>query len=341
MKKTPLLIFGAVLIVALLWRTFFNEGGANLVLIQGTTMGTITYNVKYLGNEKDYKLEIDDLLQSFNQSLSTYIPNSEISQLNNDGVINFKSNYFLPVLKESKRVYEITNGAFDPTVGPLINAWGFGSASKDKLLDSLEVDSLLRLIGYHYVEFDDSKVTIPKGFNLNFSAIAKGYAVDLVGELLEGKGIENYMVEIGGELRCRGNNQEGKSWSIGVEDPTVNLDEKEVLAIVRMNSLSLATSGNYRNYFEENGKLYAHIINPRTGYTSSHNLLSASVFSSNCMTADAFATAFMVVGLEEAKRIIESSNDLEALLVYQSEDGLKSYVSKGIQPFVELNNASN
>ena len=138
------------------------------------------------------------------------------------------------------------------------------------------------MVGFDQVSFDDNRVTVPENFQIDFSAIAKGYAVDVVAELLEEKGIENYMVEIGGEVRCRGENDENKAWSLGIEDPTVATSEQRLLAIVRLKDRSLATSGNYRNYYERGGKVFAHIIDPRTGYTAKHNLLSASVFASDC-----------------------------------------------------------
>ena len=147
-------------------------------------------------------------------------------------------------------------------------------------------------------------------------------------------------MEIGGEVRCRGINDQGKSWSLGIEDPTVSTLEQKLLAVVRLKNRALATSGNYRNYYEKDGKIYAHIIDPRTGYNSYHNLLSASVFASDCMSADAYATAFMVIGLEASKELIEVL-DLDAILVYRSDDGsVKSYVSEDFRSFVEMNKAN-
>lgn len=303
-------------------------------------MGTIVYNVKYMGSgEEVSKSEADSILKAFNQSLSTYIPDSEISDLNNAGKLTYRSTYFYPVLEKSKEIYGKTNGTFDPTVGPLIGAWGFGPDKQIPEMDSAIVDSLMKVIGFDKLIFDEAQISLPSNHQIDFSAIAKGYAVDLVGELLEKKGIDNYLVEIGGEVRCRGKNDKQKSWSLGIEDPTVDINEQKLLAVVRLKDLSLATSGNYRNYYEKDGRIFAHIIDPRTGYTAQHNLLSASVFAEDCMTADAFATAFMVLGLEESKRIMNNEN-IDAILIYQDESGgLKSFVSEGIQPFVELNKA--
>ncbi len=340
MNKKALLTFGVVLIIAFVVYTFFRKSEPRLQVITGQTMGTIVYKVKFMGMGGEVsKAEVDSVLQAFNLSLSTYIPSSEISRLNASGQLAFESSYFYPVLQRSKEIFDATDGTFDPTVGPLIQAWGFGPDRKIPDLDSSRVDSLLNFVGFDRVVFDPKEASIPTSFQLDFSAIAKGYAVDLVGELLEEKGMSNYLVEIGGEVRCRGVNDENKSWSLGIEDPTVQMDEQQLLAIVRLKDLSLATSGNYRNYYEADGKIFAHIVDPRTGYTAQHNLLSASVFANDCMTADAYATAFMVLGLEQSKEII-SRDDIEGILVYRDDSGsLKSYVSQGIQSFVELNKA--
>ena len=340
MNKKALLIFGIGLVVAFVVFTILRKDAPLLRVITGQTMGTIVYNVKFMGSgEEVSKEEVDKLLVDFNQSLSTYIPDSEISTLNATGQLSYSSDFFYPVLQRSKEIFELTDGTFDPTVGPLIRAWGFGPEKQVPLLDSAAVDSLLGIVGFAEISFDEAGASLPTNYQLDFSAIAKGYAVDAVGELLEARGIENYLVEIGGEVRCRGINDEGKSWSLGIEDPMVAIGEQKLLAIVRLKDRSLATSGNYRNYYERDGRIYAHIVDPRTGYNATHNLLSASVFASDCMTADAFATAFMVMGLEASKSLV-ASNNIEALLVYQGADGsIKSFVSEGIRPFLELNRA--
>lgn len=340
MNKKRLIIFGVGLAITFILISFLRQDSPRLNHITGQTMGTIIYNVKYVDVEfEGLDKEISDVLVAFNQSLSTYIPTSEISRLNDQGNFLFESNFFYPVLKKSKEIYNNTGGTFDPSIGLLVQAWGFGPDQKLPKIDSTTVDSLMAMTGFDRVEFNEDSISMPTNFQIDFSAIAKGYAVDVVGELLESKGITNYMVEIGGEVRCRGNNYEEKPWSLGIEDPTVSTLEQKLLAIVRLRDRSLATSGNYRNYYEEDGKIYAHIIDPRTGYTSKHNLLSASVFASNCMTADAYATAFMVVGFDYARELILAF-DLDAILIYRNEEGkIDSFVSKGIQPFVEMNRA--
>lgn len=326
----------AVVVIVALYRIFtYNSAPAQVHLI-GETMGTITYNVKYLEpNSTNYQKEIDSVLVFFNQSLSTYIPSSEISGLNQTGLLVNPSKMMLDVLSRSKDVFTLTEGAFDPTVGPLVNAWGFGPGRQPTAPDSAEVAELLTKVGYEKVAFSTDTVRMDPGMYLDFSAIAKGYGVDLVGEFLEKKGIVNYMVEIGGEVRARGTNQEGKSWSIGIEDPVVAKDERKLLAVVRLDNKSMATSGNYRNYYEVDGRIIAHTIDPKTGYSSLHHLLSASVFAPDCMTADAYATAFMVMGVESSKSILEKADFLDAFLIYEENDTIKTYASPGIINSVE------
>lgn len=340
MNKKRLLIFGISLAIAFAIFTYLRKDSPRLYHITGQTMGTIIYNVKYFHQGvRGLDQEILEELVAFNQSLSTYIPTSEISRLNASGEFTFESDFFYPVLKVSREIFESSNGTFDPSIGPLVQAWGFGPDKSLPNVDSATVDSLLSIIGFDQVQFDEERITMPANFQIDFSAIAKGYAVDVVAELLESKGIVNYMVEIGGEVRCRGENDQQKAWSLGIEDPTVSQTEQRLLAVVRLKDRSLATSGNYRNFYEKDGKIYAHIIDPRTGYTAKHSLLSASVFAPDCMSADAYATAFMVLGLNYSKEII-SSLGLDAILIYRSEDGeIVSYVSDGIRPFLEMNKA--
>lgn len=309
-----------------------------VVELHGTTMGTITYSIKYLDTDSaSYKNEIDSLLKVWNMSLSTYIPQSEISRFNiADSCFTFESKYFLPVLQASREVYESSGGAFDPTVGPLVNAWGFGP-DKSMAPDSSKVHELLKLIGYNKISFDDHTVckAIP-GMKLDFSAVAKGYAVDVVADYLETKGIHNLLVEIGGELVCRGTKNDQQPWRTAIEDPKVKIYERKILAVVEMQDRAVATSGNYRNYYVRDGKKYAHTIDPTTGYPVQHTLLSASVFADDCMTADAYATAFMVLGVDKAKNVLENHPSLDAFLIYSDDNGkLFTYVTEGIQSNIE------
>lgn len=328
-----------IMVVFVVWKIRQNDSPPlQMVEITGTTMGTIGYSIKYFNeNGENYGIEIDSLLKVWNLSLSTYIAESEISRFN-AGVecFEFESEYFLPVLSASKEVYEISKGAFDPTVGPLVNAWGFGP-DKSMVPDSSSIDSLLQLVGFNKIVFDDNKVCKDKpGIKLDFSAIAKGYAVDVVADFLETKGIENLLVEIGGELVCKGTKSGEKPWRTAIEDPTVEVYEQKILAVVELKDRAVATSGNYRNYYVKDGVKYVHTIDPSSGYPISHTLLSASVFADNCMLADAYATAFMVLGVEKAKSVLSKNKSLDAYLIYSGENGdVLTFVSDGIAPNIE------
>jgi len=328
-----------ILVVFIVWKIRQDKSPQlQMVEITGTTMGTIGYSVKYF-NDDGVNLgdAIDSLLKVWNLSLSTYIPESEISRFNKgDACFEFESNYFLPVLEASKVVYENSNGAFDPTVGPLVNAWGFGP-DKSMTPDSSRVDSLMKLVGYHKIKFDAQKVCkdIPE-IKLDFSAIAKGYAVDVIANFLESKGIHNLLVEIGGELVCRGTKNDGLPWRTAIEDPTVKVYERKFLAVVNLQDRAVATSGNYRNYYVQNGKKYVHTIDPATGYPISHTLLSASVFADNCMLADAYATAFMVLGVEKTKTVLKNNPTIDAYLIFADHEGeISTFITAGIAQNIE------
>jgi thiamine biosynthesis lipoprotein len=337
LKKTPLILLGTVLILAFFWKVYKESNDLKSTHITGMTMGTIVYNVKFHGSDEINKDEIDHLLEDLNKSLSTYIQDSEISKLNREGSLLYSSPFFYPILKKSQEIFIKTGKTFDPSIGPLVQAWGFGPNKKIPELGESIIDSLKLLVGFSKISFDETSVSIPKGFQLDFSAIAKGYGVDLISELLEESGVQNYMVEIGGEVRCKGVNEKNQTWRLGIENPVVEPNERRIFAVTHLKDRSLATSGNYRNYYEKEGRIYAHIIDPRTGYNANHRLLSASIFANDCITADAYATACMVLGLEDAFAVIQKMDELDGILIYQDESGnLKSLVSDGISPFVEF-----
>jgi thiamine biosynthesis lipoprotein len=306
----------------------------NQLEISGSTMGT-TYSVKYLSETgTNYRQGVDSLLKVINQSVSTYIWESEISLFNRRKSIGFESPFFLPILKISEEVYSKTDGAFDPTVMPLINAWGFGPGQR-QALDSAEVDSLKNLVGFDKVIYNEDSVwKTQQNVQLDFSAIAKGYGVDLVAEFLQSKGIENLMVEIGGEVVCLGKNARGDYWVIGIDNPVRSETGDWIQARVRLKNQAVATSGNYRNFYEENGQLYGHTINPKTGYPIVNELLSASVFAKDCITADAYATSFMVMGLEKAKELLNINPELGAYLIYRENDQLNSFYTENIKELI-------
>lgn len=293
-----------------------------LIKAAGPTQGT-SYNVSYIEkNGIDYRTSIDSILLVIDQSMSLWLPNSTISKLNAGDTLSL-DNHFENVLRSSLRISAETDGAFDITIAPLSKAWGFGPDSRLQL-DSLKVDSMLNLVGYEKLSFKGKKLSLPNGMQLDVNAIAQGYSVDVICEFLESKGVTNYLVEVGGEVRAQGRNASDKVWSVGVDKPNENLDpENRFQVIVNLDSAALATSGNYRKFWvdEATGIKYAHTINPKTGYPVKSRLLSATIVASDCMTADAWATACMVVGEEKAIDLIKSHPELEAYFVYSDFEG--------------------
>ena len=304
---------------------------------EGYIWGTI-YHVIYDNPQgEDLHDEIMVKMNEFDHSLSTYKPNSIISRVNNNDSTVVLDHYFETVFSRSLEISKITNGAFDMTIAPLVNAWGFGFKNKLEPED-IPVDSLIQIVGYqkvrlinHKVEKDDPRIMFDP------SAIAKGYGVDIVADFLESKGIVNYMVEIGGEMRFKGVSNKNRSWRVGIDKPIddATLEKREIQDVLNLEDGALATSGNYRQFYIKNGKKYAHTIDPKLGYPVQHSLLSASVIASDCMTADAYATAFMVMGLEESIRIVENDPDLEAYFIYTDQDGeYKTYSTKKLKEMI-------
>lgn len=315
----------------------FVEISTGKVTLSGNTMGT-TYRIVYLDKkERDFKNQVDSVLIIFNQSLSTYIPDSELSIFNKSDSLVFELPFFLPVLEASKEVYEKTEGSFDPTIGPLVNLWGFGPGGP-QLNDSVNINSILPLVGFNQIEFDEIRIKKNKpGIYLDFSAVAKGYGVDVVAEYLISKGIQNLLVEIGGELVARGVNENGELWKVGVNRPEELGRADELFSIIALDNKGMATSGNYRNYYEADGIKISHTIDPFTGRPVRHGLLSVTVLAANCMQADALATAMMVMGTEKAISLQEREQDFEIFLIYNDEDGeIKSFASDGLKQFLSF-----
>ncbi|MGB3587041.1 MAG: FAD:protein FMN transferase [Tunicatimonas sp.] len=304
---------------------------ATYMNVRGQTMGT-TYNIKYQDDQgRDFKVAIDSLLEVFNQSVNHYLPDSEITRFNQQDTLYFDLPYFYPVLKRSDEIVQATNGAFDPTVAPLVSAWGFGPEDQ-RLPNDTSIDSLLQLVGFDKISYTTNYATKEiAGVSLNFSAIAKGAGVDVVGEYLGQQSIHDFMVEIGGEVLCRGVNDKGERWKIGIDDPN---QVGNMSAAVTLNNQAIATSGNYRNYYEVDGKKYAHTIDPKTGQQVTHSVLSVSVIADDCMTADGYATAFMVLGLEPAKEIIARNPSLEVLIIYDENGATKTFQTDGLEDIV-------
>ena len=308
-----LLIVGTVLIIRQ-QRSMPYQRSTDLVF--GTS-----YNIVYQC-DSDLSLGIKDELMKVDRSLSPFNKESVITAVNQNREVRLDS-HFLEVFKLAKEVSDDTEGAFDITVAPLVNAWGFGFKN-DVRPTSRQVDSLLQIVGYQKVKIEQGRVLkADPRMMLDCSAIAKGYGVDVVARYLRSRGVENYMVEIGGEIVTHGVNPQRLPWRVGVTKPTddsLNVSH-ELQTILNVTDKAMATSGNYRNFYYKDGKKFAHTIDPKTGYPVQHNILSATVLARNCATADAYATAFMVMGLERAQQLLDRHPDLMAYLIYNDADG--------------------
>ena len=310
-----------------------NSKKNNLVTIEGEAQGT-TWHISYLSEDRtNYKQAIDSILKDIDLSLSTYTPVSIISRINNNEPDIIVDTYFIKVFNKSMEVSERTGGLFDVTVGPLVNTWGFGF-TKRASIDSARIDSILQFVNYKMLKLEGNRlIKEKKGIQLDFNAIAQGYSVDVLAAYLENRGIKNYLVELGGELIAKGK-KNTDNWKVGIDQPLQNTStERKLEAIIELNNRALCTSGNYRKFYEENGEKYAHILDPRTGYPARQNILSATVIADDAMTADAYATAFMVMGLERSKQFLAENKDLnlEVFFIYDENNAWKTYTSESLK----------
>jgi thiamine biosynthesis lipoprotein len=307
-----------------------------LVKFRGETQGTYYAVTYYEAEGKIYQEDIESLLKDFDNTASMWVKNSIISKINRNEPTSINED-FKVLFNKSKEVYFKSEETFDPTIGPLVNAWGFGFTDRMKV-DQHVVDSLLPLIGFQKVKLENkSIIKDDPRIQFDFNAIAQGYSVDLVAKLLEEKGIENYLIDIGGEVLGKGSKPNNEDWKVGIEKPSDNAAYGEGLqAIIVLKDKALATSGNYRKFYEENGIRYSHTIDPKTGFPVQHSLLSVSVLANDCATADAFATACMVSGLEKSKELINMIPEMEAYFIYSDNDGeLKTHFTKGFKKFID------
>ncbi len=286
---------------------------------QGRIFGTV-YNITYQHTD-DLQENILKALQEVDSSLSMFNKESTISKINrNDNARLDKS--FLYLFPKAINISEVTEGAFDITVAPLVNAWGFGF-KEQKWPDEQTIDSLMEFVGYKKVALNNRQLTKQDTRTmLDMSAIAKGYGADVVAQILDNEKVENYMIEIGGEVVVKGKNDKGNLWKIGVVNPndTTN-NSNQHMCVLQLDNCATATSGNYRNFYYKDGKKYAHTIDPRTGRPVQHDIISATIIAPQCYEADAYATAFMVMGLDRAKKVLAKQKHLEAYLVYLTDDG--------------------
>lgn len=306
----------------------------NYQYTEGKIYGTfyhITYNFP-----DDLQKELRAEMEKVNASLSMFNPQSVISKINR-GESDSTDLLFREMFVKAEQVNRETKGAFDITVAPLVNAWGFGFKT-DSFPSAGKIDSILQFVGMDKLALQgDRLVKQVEGMEIDASSIAKGLGTDLVADYLDRKGVTDYMVEIGGEIRAKGMSRKGRPWRIGIDKPIDDATGamREIEMVVELTSGALATSGNYRNYYIHDGKKYAHTINPATGYPVQQDILSASVYTDSCMKADAYATAFMVLGLESAKEIVNNNPALEACFIYEQDGAMKKWTSPGFEKLID------
>lgn len=304
------------------------------IRIEGRTMGT-TYHITYFdASDRNFSRSIDSLLLVVNKSINNYDSTSETSRFNNSRKgIKVELPYLLPPLKVAREVFNSSGGAFDPTVMPLVNIWGFGPGKRVKA-DSSVVDSIRSFIGFDkvIVRTDSILKTDPRT-QLDFGGIGQGYGADVITAFLQEKGIEDLLVELGGEGMALGKNRRtGKKWEIGILDPRSTQENQFFKAYVSLSNRAFTTSGNYFNFHEENGVKYSHTIDPSTGYPARKRILSASVFAKDCTTADAWGTALMVLGHEESIKLLAKHPEIDVLLFYSDENGeINQFATDGIR----------
>jgi len=310
-------------------------------VIRGRTMGT-TYNIKVVaensGGIKGVKEKIDRRLEEINRSMSTYQKDSEISRFNRFNKVGQKfqiSNDFFQVMKAGQNIHRLTGGAWDGTVNPLVDLWGFGRGGRqDKIPSQSKIAARLSEIGFANIDVLAPGFLVKKRavVTVDLSAIAKGYGVDQVAALLRSKGFENFLVEIGGEVYAAGHREDGRQWRIGINRPRLDAAFDDVYKVVALRNQGFATSGDYRNFFEIDGVRYSHVIDPRTGFPVSNGVVSVSIITATCAMADGLATAVMVMGVGKGMELIDRLDGVEGLIVVEQNDGtLLDYPSRGFE----------
>ena len=308
------------------------------VQISGKTMGT-TYHITvvtwYFENLAGLKKKIDRRLEEINQSMSTFIKDSEISKFNTLSKVEkfYASDDLLYVMTAAKYLHELTDGAWDGTLKPLENLWGFcGSDRKMSIPEQKEIQKLLPDTGFNLIEISENRYLVKKknSISLDLASIAKGYAVDQIAALIRINGMKNFLVEVGGEVYASGFRKDSKHWRVGINKPQKDAPCDQVYKVVTLHDKALATSGDYREFFETNGKSYSHVFDPRTGYPVTNGVVSVSIMADRCIVADGLSTAVMVLGHEKGLELVNRLNPVECLIVVQEEDGsLTDYYSKG------------
>ncbi|MFV9484250.1 FAD:protein FMN transferase [Christiangramia sp. ASW11-125] len=314
-----------------------SKSGLDIASFRGEALGT-TYSVQYFSEEElEFTKSMDSIVEFINGSMSTYQQDSDISMVNRGDSSVTVDQHFIKVFEASQKIYSESNGFFDPTVGVLVNAYGFGPGKPVTDLYAELLDSLNQLVGLNKVRINEDQTVFKENPDvyLDFNAIAKGYTIDLIGQYLENNGVSNYLIELGGELKAKGKNKSsGKEWLVGIDHPLQEGTQRQFNAKVMLKDAAMATSGNYRKYRVDSitGERFVHTVNPITGFAEKSNLLSASVIAENCMMADGYATALMAMGLDRSASMLKELKSIEVYLIYSDENGaIKTYVTPGFK----------
>ncbi|GAA5221112.1 FAD:protein FMN transferase [Membranihabitans marinus] len=342
----PIIFCKTMIVLATLWSCQDTETSTTTFLpIEGNTMGT-TYHIIYetTASDIDLKPKVDSVLAQLNMAVSTYIPESIISRLNRGENIDTEKedrdiiDFFKTNINTAKRIFQATDGYFDPTVMPLVNYYGFGYAKRNKVeeIDTAHIADLMKGVGFQKImsAFDATVWKIPSHVELDLSAIAKGGAVDYLMNYFLSLGFDNFMIEIGGETYGRGGGRAGKGWIIGINTPKEHALATDIFDKVVLKNKAIATSGNYRNFYEVDGHKYAHTINPKTGFFEQKNVISATVLADDCASADALATACVAAGLDQSKEFFKNYSEAEAYLLYNNgSDSLLIYQTAAMDTY--------
>lgn len=322
---------------AFLLLALFGCEGGKVHVLTGPTMGT-SYTIKIIGSIDKPKLQsqIDAELAHINALMSTYDEQSELSRFNQSPVsTSFPVAIELQnVLQMSQKIHDESNGAFDVTVGPLVNIWGFGPGfTGNKIPDDGQIEEAMVRTGFRFLSLDDGRLVKSKDIYVDLSAIAKGFAVDQLADILDSEMVTDYLIEVGGELRAKGRNSRGEAWSVAIEKPDAT--GRSIYRVLELDNMGMATSGDYRNFFEVDGVRYSHTIDPRTGWPVNHNVASVTVIAKSAAMADGYATAINVLGVEEGLRLAEDQN-LAVLVIIKEEGGFSEQSSAALKAYLKV-----
>ncbi len=303
----------------------------------GEAQGTY-YAITYFDNHnRNFQEEIDSILIAFDQSVSVYQPNSIVSRINRNEKDVQLDDWFIGNFELAQEVSSQTEGSFDITIAPIANIWGFGTFEKPDSVNTQLIDSLKQYVDYRKVKILNNKlVKENSSIQINFNAIAQGYAVDVLADFLISKSIKHFLIDIGGEIYAKGQKPDGKAWKIGLEMPEENAESRSYNQVIKLHNQAVATSGNYRKFYIIDGVKYAHSLNPKTAYPVRHSLLSVTVITKNAALADAYATAFMVMGVEKTMLFATNHPLIEVYLMYDKNGGVETVMSDGFEKYIDV-----